>query len=153
MGFQTPLYELSDYLKWTTNGKIQLPDFQRGYKWEDERIRQLLVTILRGHPLGVVMLLKTGNDQIRFKPRPVEGADVPEGTPAESLLLDGQQRLTSLTQALTGSGVVNTMDSRVRPSNVATTSICTSRCLAKTALTKPSSPFPVTASSVLISVV
>ena len=76
MGFQTPLYELSDYLKWTTNGKIQLPDFQRGYKWEDERIRQLLVTILRGHPLGVVMLLKTGNDQIRFKPRPIEGVDV-----------------------------------------------------------------------------
>lgn len=112
MGFQTPLYELSDYLKWTTSGKIQLPDFQRGYKWEDERIRQLLVTILRGHPLGVVMLLKTGNDQIRFKPRPVEGVKVPDGTSADSLLLDGQQRLTSLTQALTGDGVVDTMDSR-----------------------------------------
>jgi len=112
VGFQTPLYELSEYLKWTTSGRIQLPDFQRGYKWEDERIRQLLVTILRGHPLGVVMLLKTGNDQIRFKPRPVEGTDVPEGTSAEFLLLDGQQRLTSLTQALTGDGVVDTMDSR-----------------------------------------
>lgn len=112
MGFQTPLYELSDYLKWTTSGKIQLPDFQRGYKWEDERIRQLLVTILRGHPLGVVMLLKAGNDQIRFKPRPVEGAKVPNGAVAESLLLDGQQRLTSLTQALTADGVVDTMDSR-----------------------------------------
>jgi hypothetical protein len=112
MGFQTPLYELSDYLKWTASGKIQLPDFQRGYKWEDERIRQLLVTILRGHPLGVVMLLKTGNDQIRFKPRPIEGTNVPAGTPAENLLLDGQQRLTSLTQALMGGGVVHTMDSR-----------------------------------------
>ncbi|MFL6162356.1 MAG: DUF262 domain-containing protein [Jatrophihabitantaceae bacterium] len=112
MGFQTPLYQLSEYLKWTTSGKIQLPDFQRGYKWEDERIRQLLVTILRGHPLGVVMLLKTGNDQIRFKPRPIEGAAVTGQTPADSLLLDGQQRLTSLTQALTGNGLVNTMDSR-----------------------------------------
>ncbi len=108
MGFQTPLYELSDYLKWTTSGKIQLPDFQRGYKWEDERIRQLLVTILRGHPLGVVMLLKTGNDQIRFKPRPVEGIEVPGGHVSRLLLLDGQQRLTSLTQALTGDGVVAT---------------------------------------------
>lgn len=112
MGFQTPLYELSDYLKWTTSGKIQLPDFQRSYKWEDERVRQLLVTILRGHPLGVVMLLKSGNDQIRFKPRPVEGSGVPDGVIAESLLLDGQQRLTSLSQALTGDGVVHTMDSR-----------------------------------------
>lgn len=112
VGFQTPLYELSEYLKWTTAGKIQLPDFQRGYKWEDERIRQLLVTILRGHPLGVVMLLKSGNDQIRFKPRPVEGAAPPLEATADWLLLDGQQRLTSLTQALTGQGVVNTMDSR-----------------------------------------
>jgi hypothetical protein len=112
MGFQTPLYELGDYLKWTTSGKIQLPDFQRRYKWEDERIRQLLVTILRGHPLGVVMLLKTGNDQIRFKPRPIEGALIEPGTQADSLLLDGQQRLTSLTQALTGDGVVDTMDGR-----------------------------------------
>lgn len=112
MGFQTPLYELSEYLKWTTNGRIQLPDFQRGYKWDDERIRQLLVTVLSGHPLGVVMLLKTGNDQIRFKPRAVEGATLQADTTAEYLLLDGQQRLTSLTQALTGDGVVHTMDSR-----------------------------------------
>jgi hypothetical protein len=112
MGFQTPLYELSDYLEWTNSGRIQLPDFQRGYKWEDERIRSLLVTILRGHPLGVVMLLKTGNDQVRFKPKPLEGTSVPAGTDAQLLLLDGQQRLTSLTQALSGDGVVATMDSR-----------------------------------------
>lgn len=112
MGFQTPLYELSEYLEWTSSGRIQLPDFQRGYKWEDERIRSLLVTILRGHPLGVVMLLKTGSDQLRFKPKPLEGTAVPPGTEPELLLLDGQQRLTSLTQALTGDGVVHTMDSR-----------------------------------------
>jgi hypothetical protein len=112
MGFQTPKYDLSDLLQWTTTGKVQLPDFQRGYKWEDERIRQLLVTVLRGHPLGAVMLLKTGNDQVRFKPKPIEGVTVPEGTDAELLLLDGQQRLTSLTQALTGDGVVDTKDAR-----------------------------------------
>ena len=112
MGFQTPLYELSDYLDWTTKGKIQLPDFQRGYKWEDERIRSLLVTVLRGHPLGVVMLLKTGNDQVRFKPKALEGTSVPAGTEPDLLLLDGQQRLTSLTQALTGMGVVATKDDR-----------------------------------------
>ena len=112
MAFQTPQYQLSEYLKWTTAGKIQLPDFQRGYKWEDERIRSLLVSILRGHPLGVVMLLATGGNLIRFKPRPVEGAGVQAGTQPDLLLLDGQQRLTSLTQALTGTGVVGTKDSR-----------------------------------------
>lgn len=112
MGFLTPMYELGEYLKWTREGKIQLPDFQRGYKWEDERIRQLLVTVLRGHPMGAVMLLKTGNAQVRFKPRAIEGVDIPEGTEAVHLLLDGQQRLTSLTQALTGDGVVATKDAR-----------------------------------------
>lgn len=112
MGFQTPQYALSEYLKWTTSGRIQLPDFQRGYKWEDERVRQLLITILRGHPLGVVMLLQTGNDQVRFKPKPLEGTEATVTQEPEMLLLDGQQRLTSLTQALTGTGVVATMDSR-----------------------------------------
>src|SRR5680860_161871 len=109
MGFQTPQYELRKYLEWTTSGQIQLPDFQRGYKWEDERIRLLLVTVLRGHPLGVVMLLKTGNDQVQFKPKPIAGADVSDDAEPEMLLLDGQQRLTSLTQALTGDGVVATV--------------------------------------------
>ncbi|PRY52238.1 hypothetical protein BCF74_13417 [Knoellia remsis] len=112
MGFLTPMYELGEYLAWTRSGDIQLPDFQRGYKWEDERIRQLLVTVLRGHPLGAVMLLKTGNSQVRFKPRAVEGVDLAKGTEAKFLLLDGQQRLTSLTQALSGDGVVATKDSR-----------------------------------------
>src|SRR5699024_5993029 len=81
-------------------------------KWEDERIRQLLVTVLRTHPMGAVMLLKTGNAQVRFKPRAIEGVDLPAGTEAKMLLLDGQQRLTSLTQALSGTGAVSTKDSR-----------------------------------------
>jgi hypothetical protein len=112
VGFLTPMYELGEYLAWTRNGEIQLPDFQRGYKWEDERIRQLLVTVLRGHPLGAVMLLKTGNAQVRFKPRAIESVDLPPGTEAKFLLLDGQQRLTSLTQALSGDGSVSTKDAR-----------------------------------------
>lgn len=112
MGFQTPKYQLKDLLEWATSGKVQLPDFQRGYKWEDERIRQLLVTILRGHPLGVVMMLEGDNKEVRFKPRAIEGVELSTAVAPEWLLLDGQQRLTSLTQALTGDGVVATKDSR-----------------------------------------
>lgn len=112
MGFLTPMYELGEYVKWTRSGEIQLPDFQRGYKWEDERIRQLLVTVLRGHPMGAVMLLKSGNAQVRFKPRALDGVALPPRTEAKYLLLDGQQRLTSLTQALSGTGVVSTKDDR-----------------------------------------
>lgn len=112
MGFDTPQYPLSTYLEWTTSGSVQLPDFQREYKWEDERIRQLLVTVLRGHPMGAVMLLETGNDQVRFKPKVITGSNAPDDVAPKRLLLDGQQRLTSLTQALSGDGVVRTTDSR-----------------------------------------
>lgn len=114
MGFETPKSPLSEYLSWTTSGRLQLPDFQREYKWEDERIRSLLVTVLRGHPMGAVMLLETGSDQIRFKPKPVSGTNVAPGTEPKLLLLDGQQRLTSLTQALTGDGIVHTKDDKKR---------------------------------------
>jgi hypothetical protein len=112
VGFLTPMYELGEYLKWTRSGEIQLPDFQRGYKWEDERIRQLLITVLRAHPMGAVMLLKTGNSQVRFKPRAIEGVHLSTRKEAKYLLLDGQQRLTSLTQAMSGDGTVNTKDAR-----------------------------------------
>jgi len=112
MGFQTPQYRLGDLLQKVGDGRIQLPDFQRGYKWDDERIRSLLVTVTLGHPLGVVMLLQTGNDQVRFKPKPLAGTSVAPDSSPDHLLLDGQQRLTSLFQALTGDGVVATKDVR-----------------------------------------
>lgn len=119
MGFQTPQLRLNDLLKDVGEGTIQLPDFQRSYRWDDERIRDLLVTVLRGHPMGVIMLLDSDNDNVRFKPQPL--ARVASDAEADShraleepdhLLLDGQQRLTSLYQALTGSGVVGTKDAR-----------------------------------------
>ena len=113
MGFQTPKYKLARLLEQVDDGTIQLPDFQRGYKWDDERIRSLLVTITLGYPLGVIMLLETGSDHVRFKPKPIEGAPVTTAkAEPDLLLLDGQQRLTSLYQSMSGDGVVNTKDVR-----------------------------------------
>lgn len=111
MSFQTPQYSLDTLLTKTLTGALQLPDFQRPYRWNDERIRSLIVTILRGHPMGVLMTLRTGGTEVRFKPRPVEGSPA-VGVEPELLLLDGQQRTTSMFQALTGSGVVDTEDDR-----------------------------------------
>lgn len=92
---------LSDLLRSIEEGKLQLPDFQRGWVWDDEHIRDLLVSIARSFPIGAVMLLQTGGD-VRFGTRPVEGTEgrIPAGTQPEELILDGQQRLTTLTQAL-----------------------------------------------------
>jgi hypothetical protein len=90
---------LSDLLTRIVNGKLQLPDFQRGWVWDDEHIQSLLVSIARSFPIGAVMLLETGGET-RFQVRAVEGIDLPPNTSPEELILDGQQRLTSLTQVL-----------------------------------------------------
>jgi hypothetical protein len=97
------------------DGKIQLPDFQRGWVWDDEHIRSLLVSIARAFPIGAVMLLETGGE-LRFKVRPVEGLKpaIADGA-VEKLILDGQQRLTSLTQVLKLSEPVQTRDTKKRP--------------------------------------
>jgi hypothetical protein len=114
MGFQTHQRELAELMALITSGRIQLPDFQRGYLWSDERVRQLLVTVVQGHPFGAVLTLETGNPQFQLQATPLEGAAPPADTLPELLLLDGQHRLTSLSQALTGSGVVSTEDAGSR---------------------------------------
>lgn len=113
MPFESPDWPLGELLRDIRAGKVQLPDFQRDWKWDDARIASLLATISRGYPIGVVMTLETGGVDVRFKPKPLAGVDAATALhPPEQLLLDGQQRLTSLFQALMSGRVVDTSDSR-----------------------------------------
>lgn len=98
-------------LRDVAEGKIQLPDFQRGWVWTDEAIKSLLASVSLSYPIGAVMMLEAGNPDVRFKNRPLEGATPPERQP-DFLLLDGQQRMTSLFQALASGKVVETQDNR-----------------------------------------
>ena len=99
--FDSTKASLKDLLRDIRMGKIQLPDFQRGWVWDDDHIRDLLVSIGRSFPIGAVMLLEAGGE-VRFETRPVEGLEdkVSPDQPPEKLILDGQQRLTTLTQAI-----------------------------------------------------
>jgi hypothetical protein len=110
---KTPLQEL---LARANNGKLQLPDFQRGWVWDDDRIRSLLASVSVSFPIGAVMLLETGGEHVRFKPRPLTGTHerLRQEAP-ETLILDGQQRLTSLYQALLGKSAVETKDAKGKP--------------------------------------
>jgi uncharacterized protein with ParB-like and HNH nuclease domain len=103
------LYEL---LKDVNSGKIQLPDFQRGWVWDDNRIKGIIASVAKSFPIGAVMLLETGNESIRFKTKPVEGVPNVNGTKPEMLILDGQQRITSLYQAIITNKVVNTRNAK-----------------------------------------
>jgi hypothetical protein len=81
---------------------------QRGWVWDDKHIQSLLVSIGRSFPVGAVMLLETGGE-VRFQIRLVENVQLPEPLPeAAKLILDGQQRLTTLTQVLSLDGPVKT---------------------------------------------
>ena len=100
---------LKTLLERVKNGKVKLPDFQRGWVWDDDRIKGLLISISRGFPVGAVMTLDAGGD-IHFQSRVIEGVDDNEIEQTEHFLLDGQQRLTSLYQAMLYEGPVETRD-------------------------------------------
>lgn len=90
--------ELRRLLDDVNTGKIQLPEFQRSWTWDDNRIRGILASLSQGYPMGAIMRLQYGNESIRFKYRTIEGVKAPGITP-DYLVLDGQQRLTSMFRA------------------------------------------------------
>ncbi|MEN6295354.1 MAG: DUF262 domain-containing protein [Chloroherpetonaceae bacterium] len=71
--FDSTKKNLYEILKDTDKGKIQLPDFQRGWVWDDNRIKGIIASVVKSFPIGAIMLLETGNDNIRFKTKLVEG--------------------------------------------------------------------------------
>ena len=98
---------LSQLLNEVESGKIQLPEFQRDWTWDDKRIRGIIASLSQGYPMGAIMRLQYGNPQIRFKYRTIEGVPPVQAEP-EFLVLDGQQRLTSIYQSVYGNASVRT---------------------------------------------
>jgi len=98
---------LSQLLEDVNNGKIQLPEFQRNWTWDDNRIRGIIASLSQGYPMGAIMRLQYGNPNIKFKCRMIEGVENVDMTP-EYLILDGQQRLTSIYQAVFSNKCVKT---------------------------------------------
>ena len=104
---QTNDRQITELMKSINEGQAQLPDFQRGWVWDDSRIKSLIASITNNFPVGAAMFLEYGNDNIRFKYRTIEGVDIQNTTPSE-LILDGQQRLTSIYSSLYSSKPVHT---------------------------------------------
>lgn len=96
--FTSDEHLLGDILGNIGKGRIQLPDFQRGWVWNDDKIRSIIASVSQGFPIGAILTLEAGGSDIRFKTRPIEGAHSTVSEP-DTLILDGQQRLTALFQA------------------------------------------------------
>jgi hypothetical protein len=107
--FKTNPYYLHELLTDCDRGVLQLPDFQRSWVWDENRILSLIASVSKAFPIGALMTLETGG-QVDFKPRPIEGAAAKAGeTKPTALLLDGQQRMTSLYQVALRGKVVETV--------------------------------------------
>ncbi len=105
---------LSELLSDANNGTIQLPEFQRSWTWDDARIRNILASLSQGYPMGAIMCLQYGNPDIKFKYRVLEGVNPTQKVP-EYLILDGQQRLTSMFQAVYSDKAVATVTEKKSP--------------------------------------
>jgi len=84
-------------------GQLRLPEMQRRYVWRSPRVRDLLDSLYRGYPSGAILLWETNEDV------PLQDFGVPQkDNPYQNtqLLLDGQQRLTSLSAVIRGEPVM-----------------------------------------------
>lgn len=115
VSFDSTKKPLEELLKQARAGTLQLPDFQRSWVWRDDSLRAVLASVSRSFPVGTLMTLQTGGD-VNFKPRPIEGTppNAAEIAP-DALVLDGQQRLTSLYQLTMRQEVVVTRDVKKQP--------------------------------------
>ena len=107
--FKANAFLLKNLLDDIEKGDIQLPDFQRGWVWDDARIKDLLVSISRGFPIGAVMTLDASGG-VQFVSKLIEGVAENGNAGPGHYLLDGQQRLTSLYQSLRHRAAVATRD-------------------------------------------
>lgn len=100
--------KLLNLLEMVEEGRAQLPEFQRSWVWDDTKICKLIESITSGFPMGAAMFLGVGGESIRFKSRKFAGVvDSSEVSP-EWLVLDGQQRLTTLYQVFKSRNAVET---------------------------------------------
>ena len=95
-------------------GELRLPELQRRYVWPATRVRDLLDSLYRGYPSGTILVWETSEDVPSRDLAIEQRASVFGG---HKLLLDGQQRLTSLSAVLRGEPL--RFKNRVRPVDIA----------------------------------
>lgn len=92
--------EVGNILKDVQTGKIGLPDLQRPFVWRNEKVRQLLDSMLKGYPIGYIMLWESPMDYGEKK-SPIGVNNKTYNAPKE-LVIDGQQRLTAMLSSMYG---------------------------------------------------
>jgi len=101
----TPTKQLSWLLEQIHQCEMALPDFQRDFVWDPSATQELIISVANNYPAGSLLAIRNASDTNRyFAAREVQGAPTLNGHKPTYLILDGQQRLTSLYQAFYGTG-------------------------------------------------
>jgi uncharacterized protein with ParB-like and HNH nuclease domain len=95
-------YKVSELVAKIERRELQLPEMQRRYVWTATKVRDLLDSLYRGYPSGLILTWQPSG-QVETREFAISTMD-DAGTPP-LLLLDGQQRLTSLSAVLQGKPV------------------------------------------------
>ena len=90
---------VGDLLRDVEIGRIGLPDLQRQFVWKDNKVRDLLDSMLKGYPIGYIILWDSPDDYENSK---TIGNNEKIYKKPDDLVIDGQQRLTSLLAAING---------------------------------------------------
>lgn len=93
--------KVGDLVRDVRNGKIGLPDLQRPFVWKDNKVRELYDSMLKGYPIGYIMLWESPADYDEKKSSIGAKDDKIYKEPKE-LVIDGQQRLTALVASMYG---------------------------------------------------
>jgi hypothetical protein len=90
---------LKDLLSEIESGKLGLPELQRGYVWKAVKVRDLLDSMMKGYPVGYLMIWNSTEDTDKSS---AIGTEAKAYSTPKSLVIDGQQRLTSLYAVMFG---------------------------------------------------
>ena len=115
--FKSDKDPLREILRKIKQGAIQLPIFQRGWIWPDDHVQKIIASVSESFPIGAILMLENGGP-VRLATRPIEGTESGiDKVKPETLILDGQQRLTALFQSLTSDQAVYTLDTKENKTN------------------------------------
>ena len=90
-------YSVDNIISWINSGEIAIAEMQRPFVWDSTKVRDLIDSLYKGYPIGYIIIWK--NPDVKLK----------NGTLSigKKIVIDGQQRITALTAAITGREVIN----------------------------------------------
>ncbi len=97
-------YSVDNILSWIKSGEIAIPEMQRPFVWDSTKVRDLIDSLYKGFPVGYIITWR--NPDVKLK----------DGTfsNGKKVIIDGQQRITSLTAAIAGIEVINHNYKKIR---------------------------------------